>query len=58
MKGWRTLGFSALLATVGVLEVTDFAPLISDRYEGWALLAIALATAWLRAITTTPVGGR
>ena len=57
MKGWRTLLWSALIATAGVLEVTDFAPLVPDRYEGWTLLAIALVTAWLRVITTSPIGG-
>ena len=57
MKGWRTLAWSGLVAAAGVLEVTDFSPLVPDRYQGWTLLAIALVTAWLRVITTTPVGG-
>lgn len=58
LKGWRTLLFSLLVATLGVAEVTDWAQLIPDGpARGWQLLAIALATAWLRVITTTPVGG-
>ena len=57
LKGWRTILFSLLLATVGVLEATDWADLVPDGpAKGWTLLAIALLIAWLRAITTTPIG--
>ena len=57
LKGWRTILFSLLLATVGVLEATNWADLIPDGpAKGWILLAIALVIAWLRAITTTPIG--
>ena len=57
LKGWRTLAFSLLVAALGVAEATDWAQLIPDGpARGWLLLAIALATAWLRVITTTPVG--
>ena len=57
LKGWRTLTFSLLVAALGVAEATDWAQLIPDGpARGWLLLAIALATAWLRVITTTPVG--
>ena len=58
LKGWRTLAFSLLVAALGVAEATDWAQLIPDGpARGWLLLTIALATAWLRVITTTPVGG-
>ena len=57
LKGWRTLAFSLALATIGVLEATDWAALVPDGPgKGYWLLAIALAIAWLRAITTTPIG--
>ena len=57
LKGWRTVLFSLLLATIGVLETTDWTSLIPDGpAKGWTLLGIALATAWLRAATTTPIG--
>ena len=57
LKGWRTLFFSLLVATIGVAEATNWAELIPDGpAKGWVLLAIALTTAWLRVITTTPVG--
>ena len=57
LKGWRTLLFSLLVAALGVAEATDWAQLIPDGpAKGWTLLAIALGIAWLRVITTTPVG--
>ena len=56
-KGFRTFAFALLLATLGVAEATDWARLIPDGpNKGWVLFAIALAVAWLRAITTTPPG--
>ena len=59
LKGWRTVLFALLLATIGVLEATDWASIVPDGpAKGWILLAIALATAWLRAITSTPIGRR
>jgi GH24 family phage-related lysozyme (muramidase) len=57
LKGWRTLLFSLLLATLGVAEATNWADLVPDGpAKGWVLLAIALTIAWLRVITTTPPG--
>ena len=59
LKGWRTVLFALLVATVGVLEATDWASIVPDGpAKGWILLAIALAIAWLRVITTTPIGRR
>lgn len=57
MKGWRTLLFSLGLATVGVLEATNWVDVIPDGpSKGWTILGIALVTAWLRVITTGPIG--
>ena len=57
LKGWRTLLFALLVATIGVLEATDWGSIVPDGpARGWLLLVIALITAWLRAITTTPIG--
>ncbi len=57
LKGWRTLLFALLVAAVGVAEATDWTSLIPDGpARGWWLLGISLAIAWLRVITTTPVG--
>ena len=59
LKGWRTVLFALLVATVGVLEAADWASIVPDGpAKGWILLAIALAIAWLRVITTTPIGRR
>ena len=57
MKGWRTIVFSLVVAFLGVAEVTDWAELVPDGpAKGWVLLGIAVAIAWLRIITTTPLG--
>ena len=57
MRGWRTLAFSLIVAGLGVAEATDWAELVPDGPDkGWWLLVIGLATAWLRVITTGPVG--
>jgi hypothetical protein len=57
LKGWRTLLWSLLLATIGVLETLDFATLLPDTpARGFTLIAIAFVTAWLRVVTDTPVG--
>lgn len=57
MKGWRTIIFSLVVAFLGVAEVTDWAELVPDGpAKGWVLLGIAVAIAWLRVITTTPLG--
>ncbi len=57
LKGWRTLAFSLLVATIGVAEATNWPQLVPDGpAKGWVLLAIAIVIAWLRVITTTPVG--
>ena len=57
LKGWRTLLFALVLATLGVFEAADWGRIVPDGpYKGYWLLAIALAIAWLRAITTTPIG--
>ena len=57
LKGWRTLAFALLVAALGVAEAADWASLVPDGpAKGWWLLGISLAIAWLRVITTTPVG--
>ena len=57
MKGWRTIVFSLVVAFLGVAEVTDWTELVPDGpAKGWVLLGIAVAIAWLRVITTTPLG--
>ena len=58
VRGWRTLMFSLAVAGVGVAEATDWARLVPDGPDkGWWLFWIGLAVAWLRVITTGPVGG-
>ena len=55
MKGYRTLLLALVTATIGIVEVYDFARIIPERHQGWALLVFAILIAWLRILTTTPV---
>jgi hypothetical protein len=57
MKGFKTMLFAALLAVFGALQValpTVQASIRPDWY-GWIMLAIAVAVALLRVITSSPV---
>jgi hypothetical protein len=57
MKGWRTIIFAMGVATVGVLEATQWSDMVPDGpAKGWALLGISIGIAWLRVLTTTPIG--
>jgi hypothetical protein len=56
LKGWRTMAVSLVIAMVGVLETADWATIVGPRAVGPTMLAIALAVAVLRAVTTTPIG--
>ncbi len=59
VRGWRTLLFSLAVTGLGVAEATDWAELVPDGPDkGWWLFGIGLGTAWLRVITTGPVGQR
>ena len=58
LKGWRTLGFAALVALVGVLQAADWTHLIpqDQDWSGVVMVAVGAAIAALRYITTGPVG--
>lgn len=56
MKGWKTLGTSAVLMLMGLLEQVNVADIVPDRYDGIALAAVGLLMAVLRLVTSTPVG--
>lgn len=59
LRGWRTIGWSAGLAVVGVVEAAlraNGTELIPAQYVGPSLIGIGFVTAWLRSRTNTPVG--
>lgn len=58
MKGWRTLIFAALLALAGVIEQFDWASVIPEGWSGAVLLVVGVVVAWLRKITSTPLGSK
>jgi hypothetical protein len=56
MKGYKTLLFSLILAIAGALEQFDWLEIVPEQWNGLVLVVIGLIVAWLRKITTTPVG--
>lgn len=56
LQGYRTYIVSALMATFGVLAVTDWGAVIDNPGAGWTAIASSLLMALLRSITTTPPG--
>jgi len=55
MKGWRTVGFGAVLAVVpGLLTYAD--SIDWSAYGPWITSGAGLAVMGLRFLTTTPVG--
>jgi hypothetical protein len=57
-KGWRTLGFAALLALVGVAQSFNWVSVIPQNqvWSGAVMIAIGAAIAALRYVTTTSIG--
>lgn len=57
MKGWRTLGFNAVVALLGVAQVANWTDILgSSSAAGWVLTAVGVIGMVLRSVTTTPVG--
>jgi hypothetical protein len=56
MKGFKTLLFAAILAIAGVLEQFDWLSIVPEGFGGIALAVIGVIVAWLRKVTTTPIG--
>ena len=55
MKGFRTIIFNGIVATVGILEAADYS-FLSDEIKGPLLIGVAIGGMWLRLLTTTPMG--
>ncbi len=60
MTGYKTLLFSLILSAAGVLQTFDFTTVIPPNHvwSGVALVGVGAAVAWLRALTTAPIGGK
>jgi hypothetical protein len=56
LKGKRTLLFAIATAVVPLLGMVGVVELIPEEYTNLYLFGLALATAVLRVITTTPIG--
>jgi len=56
LKGWRTVIANVLMSIMPVLELTELLHILPNEYLPWYALSVALINAWLRSITTSPVG--
>lgn len=58
MQGWRTLIVAVAIAIAGVLQTFNWATVIpqDQKWTGMAMLLIGGIIAFLRYITTTPIG--
>jgi hypothetical protein len=56
LVGYRTYIVSFLIATFGILEMTDWNSFLDNPGAGFVALLSALIMAGLRTITTTPPG--
>jgi hypothetical protein len=59
LKGWRTRLLALAVSLLGMLEL--FAPnvwatLLPKEWQGWSLIAVAVAIYWLRQVTNTAAG--
>lgn len=56
LKGNKTILFALATALVPVLSMTGIVELIPEAYTNQYLVVVAIITAVLRVLTTTPVG--
>lgn len=56
IKGYKSMGFGAVLAFLGALQQSDLVNVIPPQYMGAVMSAIGLLMMVLRAATTTPLG--
>lgn len=54
--GWRTMIVAALFGIIDVLDATDIAPILPPAWLPWWTVLHAPVFAYLRFISTTPVG--
>jgi hypothetical protein len=55
-KGWKTLLFSLLTFIVSILQLSDVTALIAPEHLPYVMAFVAIGTAVLRKVTTTPMG--
>jgi hypothetical protein len=58
LKGWRTVAVAVGVAAVGALQTVGWADLVPVPYVGPIMMALGFGMAFLRSITTTPVGAK
>ena len=56
MKGWKTILFAIIGGALSSLEAFNWMDVLPDAYEPFAIPVIFAVFAWLRKLTTTPVG--
>ena len=58
MKGYKTLAFALATALVPILSMTEVVTLIPQEHVNIYMIGVAVVTAVLRVVTTTPVARR
>lgn len=58
MRGWRTMIVAVILGSIDTLEALDLAPIIPDKFKPWWMVLHPIIFAYLRFISTTPVGSK
>ena len=57
MKGWRTLGFNAVVALVGVVVAFNWGDVLDPKATVIVTtIVIPMINGWLRTVTDTPIG--
>jgi hypothetical protein len=56
LKGWRTVGVAVAIAAVGALQTGGLVDVLPASYVGPAMMALGFVMAYLRSLSTGPVG--
>jgi len=56
-KGWRTIGFNALVALAGVIVATKWGDVLPPQYTLLVTtIVVPMVNGWLRSVSDGPVG--
>lgn len=56
LAGYRTLIVAVALAALGAVQQVGLADVIPAEWSGFIMMAIGFVVAWLRTMTTGPIG--
>jgi hypothetical protein len=56
LDGWKTIAVAVGIGAIGALQTSGLVDVIPPAYVGPTMMALGFVMAWLRSITTTPIG--